>query len=159
MNTLGIRKTNHERSELADMIHKFRLDHNMTQEELGRAAGESAANIGLLENQMKEKGSKISVRMHRALTDAGVDFSTVSDLKISTRKERSKHTLSPDYTVKISKQDPIKLLNQAKELARKAASIITDETKKIEEATASLNEKRETMKTGLESFKNDIIEL
>jgi len=86
-------------------------------------------------------------------------LSAVSDLKVSTRKYNGKRVYSPDYTVKISKQDPIKLLDQAKELARKAASIIADETKKIEEATASLNEKRETMKTGLESFKNDIIGL
>ena len=50
-------------------------------------------------------------------------------------------------------------MGQAQELAKKAAMIIVDETKKINKKTTLLNEKKMSMKESLTAFINSIMEL
>lgn len=154
------RKTNHSKSILAIAIYNFRKDRNMTQTELAKAIGTSKAHIGQMENQMAEKGNKISHPIYESLQMAGFNFNE-NLLEFSNRGGKKKENCirKSDFSINLSKQNPEPLLEKAIELAKKATDIIKRDKEEIDRCQGLLNDRKSQIEKLLEKFKEEIINL
>ena len=116
--------------------------------------------MGQMENQMEEKGNKISSGMYESLKQVGFDFNE-NLLEFSTRggKRKADYVRKSDFSINLSKQNPEPLLEKAIELAKKATDIIKRDKQEIERCTNVLNDRKTKIEELLEKFKEQIINL
>lgn len=138
-------------AEAASVIRSFRESAFSNQRKMAEAMGISPASMGLLEHLPY---NRITPQMYNALLTVGLDLKEkVPSIIIEKIRGGKRLSRSPDLSVPIIRKDPIKLLQQARDLVVSANKIINNKITQLDEEKAE----KEKAIAELDSLKKDIL--
>ena len=144
MNTLSL-------CEVSTIIKDFRLSRGLNQHKMAAAIGISSASVSLLENL---HNNRLTPQMYNALLTVGLDVKEkVPSVIIEKIAGGKRISGTPDLSVSLKRKDPIKLLQQARDLVVNANKLINDHVTKLDEEKAE----KERAIAELDSLKKDIL--